>query len=186
MIRPMRLVVSTLVILGCGAPGALDANDQRAPPAPPLVVELPPAPITTTSVAAEEPPAPADVTEEDSDCLRYMFMILYSPAQPSEPFDAAERAYERASAASEQRRDVEAGRAFMDCAKAYRAVPAGHPDRERAEENARICYYDAIHAFANGRRLRDGVAALKKAAEEDPPMREAIEKLLADPPVECE
>jgi hypothetical protein len=79
-----------------------------------------------------------------------------------------------------------AAKRYLDCASRFRAIVAADPMRFAATADAKICYANAITAFANAGRLdSQGRAALEQATATDPPLADAIRRLLDAAPSEC-
>src|SRR5690349_22106390 len=137
----MRGLVVLLLLGGaCGSP-------QPSP--------APTAPVGNTAEADRAPPAPDPAPEDQQlvgvgyDCAHYGMMILYSASggTTSSAFPGAHAIatthYNNADKARTAG-DYRGGAfAYLDCARAYRAVPDTDPDRTVAEENAALCYYNA-------------------------------------------
>lgn len=149
-------------------------------------------PSATTSSVVSLPGAPSVQPRDDkSKCSQvlYVFKVLYAgSAGPLSPFHSADSAakadYELAAASTDDQRA--AALHFLDCAKRYRAVPDADASWSTAQENAQVCYYDAIYAFANASRFAaEGKALLESAATEDPRLASYIYGQLARPPTEC-
>ncbi len=142
--------------------------------------------------------APADVVADGADgvadewtCARYGVMGLHgvragAHTAPHPGLATAQQAYDAALAAAEHEDDLAAAGHFLACARALREVPDDDAQRDTAERNADICYYDAMVAFANaGRFESDGRAQLEQAATDDPRLAAKLREYLADPLHDC-
>jgi hypothetical protein len=166
----MRVWAAMVMLVGCG---------HAAPNAAPV---------------AE--PAPAEVVL--GSCAPYSYQLLiteshheYDGAPMVTAVDdaqaIAQHDYDAAVAADQAHQPREAARHFLDCAHRFVAVSDGDPMAPSALGEARICYYDAIYAFANaGAFEREGRAALEQAAAADPRNAAYIRGELARPPIDCD
>jgi hypothetical protein len=142
---------------------------------------------------APPPPHPRESAEPRTEivCAVYGYRALLVAGPSADPaFDAAQAAAEADDAAAQfaaSRGDHgTAARRYLDCAARFRAVVAASQLRFAATANAKICYGNAITAFANASRLASaGRAALEDAAGADPLLEEYIHRRLADAPSEC-
>jgi hypothetical protein len=130
-------------------------------------------------------------------CAQYGYEILimeshktYDGPELVTAVDAAQSAAQadvaRADAAQAAGHPRDAALAYLACAKELAAVPDGDPMVGTAIYDARVCYDDAMWAFANaGRLAAEGKAALEAAAVADPRDAAHIREELAKDWSEC-
>jgi len=95
-------------------------------------------------IAAKAPPAPAPAPQqEELVCARYGYQVLL--IDDTDANTIAHQDYEKASSAKDDR---EAAQHFLDCARRFLNTDDTY--------DARVCYYDAIYAFANANALEHG------------------------------
>jgi hypothetical protein len=149
--------------------------------------------------ASPAPVAPAPAHDEALDviCPQYGFEILVMEDHKTDDGpelvtavdgaqSAAQADEQAANAAVAAGRQRDAALAYLACAKRFAAVPDGDPMIGTAIYDARVCYDDAIWAFANaGRLAAEGNAALEAAAAADARNAQHIRDELAKDWGEC-
>jgi len=143
--------------------------------------------------AAPEPAKPREETPQITTvCPMYGYRALLpqgaasaDPAYDRAHYDAAHDDFD-AQIAISNNQHRKAARHYLECAARFRAVATESEMRFAATANARICYTNAMIAFANAGDLSTvGRAELERAAVDDPPLADAIGRMLAAAPSEC-
>jgi hypothetical protein len=164
----MTTAVACLAIAACGSS---PAPAPRTPSTPPVV---------------EEPELVATTV-----CAVFGYKTMQIGASSTDPaYDAAEAAAtgdaEAAQAAAEKGNHLSAARHYVDCARRFRAVAATSALRSTATYNAKVCYDNALYAFANaGKLAEEGRGRLEQAAHDDSVLAAYITGLLEDAPADC-
>lgn len=179
-----RLLATLLLLPACGTgstPGP-GARPQASSAPASATAPIPPAGAVPTSSAGADP--------LESPCVHYVYKVLYGSSSSGDDARAmadAQRAYDGATDAAETGDHRKAAQSFLACARHYRSVPEQHRQRQTADQNARICYYNAMYAFANAGELSSrGNAVFERASSEDPRQSAYIHELSKDPPTDCD
>lgn len=140
-----------------------------------------------SSKPANAPPKPVPGL-----CVGFSYGELFEPKAggPVSAFQAADQLakqdHAQATAAVEHDRHAEAAGHWLACGKRYQTVPDGDPLRALAQQNAEMCFSNAMYAYASGGVLAsEGRAKLEQAGDEDRRVAPRIRALLAKAPRDC-
>jgi hypothetical protein len=180
---PRAPIVVGVLAVACGCAGSSRPSSSPA------------APLGNQALPAEDAPVGEPSTGEASYdelyCPAYGMLVLYDPTVGTgsvfpNAHAIATAHYTAAQGAGTAGNHRAAALSYLDCARAYRAVPDADPDRTTAQENALSCYYNAMYSFAMANVFAsEGRAALEREAKADPRLAPSIQKELASPPVDC-